>query len=270
MANMPVAEVKPIHVKKFLSGKKHTSHSLVTKLKAFLYAIFEAAIENDLCLKNPAKNVKIPSIAQVEKEAFTDAEINTILEYAATGEGKWFELAINTLLYTGLRRGELLGLMWDDIDLSGSVLELRRAVSFGEGRELVTVTTNSRKNHTRDIPIDSVLLHLFKAELERAKRPKSLYIFSTPSGELIKPDNYARTYQKFFRHLNMWCKENEKAEVRTLTMHECRHTYASMLLRRGVDSRIRQMLLGHADEAMTNNYSHGNLDLLKRAVGNLR
>jgi site-specific recombinase XerD len=53
-------------------------------------------------------------------------------------------------------------------------------------------------------------------------------------------------------------------------MHECRHTYATMLLRRGVDSRIRQLLLGHADEEMTNNYTHTDHDMLKKAMGNIR
>ena len=109
IGKMPLTDIKPIHIKKFLTGKKDTSHSTVTKLKAFLYAIFECGIDNDLCIKNPARNVKPPSIAQGEKEAFTDVEINTILEYSATNEGKWFELAINTLLYTGLRRGEVIG-----------------------------------------------------------------------------------------------------------------------------------------------------------------
>ena len=112
IGKMPLTDVKPIHIKKFLTSKKDTSHSTITKLKAFLFAIFECGIDNDLCIKNPARNVKPPSIAQGEKEAFSDVEINTILEYAATDEGIWFELAISTLLSTGLRRGELLGLMW--------------------------------------------------------------------------------------------------------------------------------------------------------------
>jgi integrase len=267
---MPLTDVKPIHIKRFLSSKKDTSHSTITKLKAFLFAIFECAIDNDLCIKNPSRNVKPPIIAQGTKEAFSDVEVDTIFEYAATDEGKWFELAISTFILTGLRRGEVLGLMWDDIDFGTTVLNLRRAVSFGVGRSFIIVTTNCRKNHTREIPIDPFLLSLFKAEKENLDRPKSLYIFSSASGELIKPDNFARTYQKFFRHLNEWCIKNEKPEVRKLTPHECRHTYASLLLRRGVDSRIRQALLGHADEEMTNNYTHTDIDMLIKAAGNIR
>lgn len=228
--------------------------------------MFEAAIDNDFCLKNPARNVKPPLMAQGKKDAFTDAKISTIREYAATEEGKWFELAVNTLLLTGLRRGELLGLMWDVIDFDDAMLNLQRAVAFGEGRELVTVTTNSRKNHTREIPLDPILIKLFKAEKERPGRTKSLYIFTTQSGMLVKPDNFARAYQKFFHHLNVWCEENGKSKVRNLTMHVCRHTFASMLLRRGVDSRIRQDLLGHSDEEMTNSYTHTDSEMLKKAM----
>lgn len=270
MGKMPLSEVKPIHVKKFLTGKKDTSQSTTSKLKAFLYAIFEAAIENDLCLKNPAKNVKPPSFVPKEKEAFTDIEINTILEYSATAKGKWFELAIYTLLYTGLRRGELLGLMWDDIDLTDSILKLRRSVAFGENRELTIVTSNSRKNHNREIPLIPELCQVFKDEQKRPGRTKGFFIFTTTTGEMIKPDNFTGTYQKFFRHLNIWCEKNEKSKVRLLTTHECRHTYASMLLRRGVDSRIRQALLGHADEEMTNSYTHTDREMLKKAAGDLR
>ena len=71
---------------------------------------------------------------------------------------------------------------------------------------------------------------------------------------------------RVFNHLIKWCEENEKPTVRQLSPHECRHTFASMLLRRGVDSRIRQDLLGHADEEMTNNYTHTDSDMLKKAM----
>jgi site-specific recombinase XerD len=87
---------------------------------------------------------------------------------------------------------------------------------------------------------------------------------------MIKPDNFSRTYQKFFHHLNTWRETNEKTPVRLLTTHECRHTFASLLLRGGVDFRLRQALLGHADEDMTNNYTHIDLNLLKHAMENIR
>ena len=102
--------------------------------------MFEAAIENDMCIKNPTRNVHPPVSTPSQRDAFTDIEIATILEYLTMQDDRLTELMIHTLLFTGLRRGELLGLMWDDIDFKDSMLRLRRAVSFGEGGELVTRT----------------------------------------------------------------------------------------------------------------------------------
>lgn len=278
IGKIPLDEIKPIHIRKFLQKRANTSHSQITKLKALLYGMFETAIENDLCIKNPARNVDPPMIKQEEKESFTDAEISVIREFASTEKGKHFELAINTLLYTGIRRGELLALMWDDIDFDNSILRVRRGLTFDENDELTTTGSNSRKNHDRDIPLPNHLVNLFRTAKENQKELQksdndnkkakglSLYIFTTKYGTLMLPNSFRKPYDTFFKNLNVWCDENDKAHVRCLTTHECRHTYASMLLRGGVDSRIIQSLMGHSEVETTDGYMHTDIELLRRAV----
>src|SRR4030095_10720455 len=170
-------------------------------------------------------------------------QIARVLQAAA----KWYpdhELAVTTLFYTGVREGELLGLQWDDFDFQRGTVELRRTVSLGRGeRRLIVNTPKSGKIRTVDLP--SPLPARFKdlksiRQAEAAVQGGSLSVWVFPSEtEPKKPLNDAWLRDR------LWKPLLEKAKVRHIRIHDARHTYASLMLRRGVPPGYVSRQLGH-------------------------
>ena len=128
---MRLSDIKPIDVQKFFNEKsKSHSKESIKKMRMCLDGIFRTAIENDLCVKNPVtKDTKIPDDDMEDfsaKRTYTQAQRDQILEFAKTHR---FGLDITILLKTGMRRGELLGLRWEDVDFENSVIYIRRAAA---------------------------------------------------------------------------------------------------------------------------------------------
>lgn len=262
LGNMKLTDIKPIHVIEFLSSKKHMSTSQVKKMKFLLSSMFEAAIDNDICYKNPVRNTPLPTAkAPKIRPALSEQEVQTILSFAPHHP---FGLAIVFMLMAGLRRGEVVGLMWSDIDMKNWVLYLRRSIAKGEGRELLVVDSNSTKNHNRDIPLPKQIRGLISAAY---KNKTSLYVVHSPSNGIMNFDTFRSSFKSFFAALDRHCEENDLPHVQSITSHSLRHTYATIMKRRDVDLKDVQVLLGHSDYKMTADvYTHVDIDDLRKAV----
>lgn len=244
-------DIKNIDVQKFFSLKQDCSESLLHKMKLCLSGIFEAAIENDLCLKNPAKNINYVSKKEKnEKKVLTDEQIQIAKDYFYDDMPELY-----TILETGLRRGELLGLMWKDIDFESKTLRIERSVcdKKGGGVELNPPKWDSY----RTIPISQKLVDKFNL-LPR----DSIYIFPNVNGELNSPHTWAR---KLDRHVK--ALQKSYPAMPALTAHEFRHTRGTQLRRNGVDIYTIQKLLGHKDINVTANiYVHDEVEVTRTAA----
>lgn len=246
-------DIRPIDVQKFLTEKSNYSESLLSKLKMILHAIFDAAIDNDLCYKNPAKSVTYTSDrAKNEKKVYTDEQIQIVESFAAD---RMPEVII--LLETGLRRGELLGLKWEDVDLHNKTLSVRRSVANKSGGG---VTVNPPKwNSYRTNPLSARAIAVFKT-LPRT----SEYIFPSSANDAQRPDSWALRLRKFMIEL----AKNHK-DIPQLTAHELRHTYGTRLRRNGADIYSIQKVMGHKDIRMTTEiYVHNEIETLRKAIAN--
>ena len=129
-AKIKLKDIKQLHIKDFYSTKANMSQSMISKMKICLNAIFETAIDNDLCYKNPAKKVDfISKIQKNIKKVYTDEQAKEISSIAID---KMPEVVL--LLETGLRRGELLGLKWKDIDFNNNTLSVNRSIAICKGK----------------------------------------------------------------------------------------------------------------------------------------
>ncbi len=127
-----------------------------------LISIFDTAIENDLCTKNPVKNISLTNNDVRKKEAFNENEINTITEFSKIHS---FGLAIMLLLYSGVRRGELLALTWNCYDSDKGILMVNGTLTASEGIKAGDTLT---KKHYREIPIPTVLSDMLELETKKA------------------------------------------------------------------------------------------------------
>lgn len=239
-----LSDIRPADVQGFFASKKECSRSLLEKLRTTLSAIFEAAIDNDLMYKNPAKYTKLKSEAEPkEKTALTDDQIELVKNAA-----KYKMPEVIFLLETGLRRGELLGLMWSDIDLKTGTAKIQRSVSVEAGRAVVRPP---KWDSYRTIPLMPSTVDLL-----RSRQRTSLYVFPaqlTRGAE--NPNNFSRRLRRFFSGLPGECR---------CSAHELRHSYASQLMRKGVDIYTISKLLGHRDIKVTSKtYVHPDVETLR-------
>lgn len=246
-----LVDVRPIDVKNFYASKKSMSKSMLSKMRLCLNGMYDAAINNDLCYKNPAKGITFVSDkAKNKKDVYTDDQIKAVEAYAAD---KLPEVIV--LLETGLRRGELLGLKWEDIDLKNGILNVSRSVADKKGGG---VSINPPKwGSYRTIPLSAAAKRAFIA------LPKDTeYVFPLENSAPQSPNSWARKLDRFMVKVHA-----EKPDVPILTAHELRHTYGTSLRRRGVDIYTIQKVMGHKDIKMTSEiYVHNEIEELKKAV----
>lgn len=259
--NIKLYEIKPINIQQFYQTKTEYSESMVKKIKSTLFSIFETAIDNDIIIKNPAKNIRLPSYKKPnEKRFYTEKHKNIVIDFAKNHK---YGLGIIIMLETGVRRGELLGLKWGDFDMDNNVLRVQRAVSDGyiNGKMTLQIEENSNatKNHNRLIPFEN-----FLKEILLKHKSESEYVIPNTKGAVNSPSNYSkRMYRQFMRDL----KEKHPA-IDSLSPHELRHTYGTLLKNRGVDIYTIQQLLGHSKISTTADiYIHNDIDNLKKVLG---
>jgi integrase len=159
--------------------------------------------------------------------------------------------AITVAIHTGMRRGELLNLTWDDVDLIGLTVFVQRSKS-GEGRRIPMSPTVYR-----------MLSELFGARRERLQ---SSVVRKSESARRV----FAASRGGFLLNLNrVWYRAIKRAGLERLHFHDLRHTFASRLAMNGVDLYRVQTLMGHKSSRMTVRYAHLSPEHLRAAVATL-
>lgn len=264
IGDLRLADVRPANIAMLYANaknrnKKPLSGSALNKLRITLNGIFETAIDNDLCIKNPAQKVPLPNREAVKVKVFTKSQMEYIIK-ALPNHPSGPALAF--LLYTGLRVGELLSLMWTDIDAEKKEILVRRSLTRNEEGEIVGNHTKSRKD--RIVPYDEAL-EPYLAQIPRF----GLYVICRPDGHTHTHHSFDTVYYSFFDDLNAQLIKDKKDPLPRLTPHKCRHTFATYLLRGGVDIRVVQMILGHAHIQTTEIYTQVDVEDIKNNISKL-
>ena len=205
---------------------------------------------------NPADAVKAPAASAKEMHPLSAHEARRLLEVAREA-GDRLEALYVLAVHTGMRRGELLGLKWEDVDLDGSIVRVRRTLTRTEnGKRLALGEPKTKKSRrtVRLTPRAAEALRRHRArQAEEKLKAGSLYqdkglVFAGRAGNLINPSNFR---QRSLAPLL------EKAGLSPITFHDLRHTCASLLFQKNVHPKFVQELLGHSSVAITlDTYSH--------------
>lgn len=155
---------------------------------------------------------------------------------------------------TGLRRGEVLGLKWSDIDLDEPALRVRRSVGQVKGKVSIKPPKTEKSRRTV-VLLDMTVRELKQHQLSQKKARLQLgpaynrdnWVFPTPTGELWKPDTLTSAFKRFI----------DKNELGPLRFQDLRHTHATLLLRDGIFVKVVSERLGHSNVAITlDTYAH--------------
>lgn len=172
-----------------------------------------------------------------------------------------FIYAYRFTLVCGLRRGEVIGLMWSDIirDIKGnSTLYINRSIN-----EYKEITNGKTKNAQREIPLNEVQLKILEQQKDMLNSMgiKSKYIFCNRNGEIIEPNSLTRRYQ-------VYCKHNG---IEVTTYHELRHSFIS-IMKNDLDLSSLKSIVGHSENMETLAiYGHninGELEIASKKINN--
>lgn len=245
----------------FLDGQiaKGCSARQVQKIRTVLSAALANAMREELLTRNVAHLVQVPTSEPRHVPPWTTDEARAFL--AATRTHTMYP-AFLLLVYYGLRRGEVLGLRWSDIDVESGNLHVRQQlVRAHQQLQLGPVKTAAGK---RDLPLLNAVHEALAFHRERQARlrqeagdawrstdPVAELVFTTSSGLPIEPRNFDRTFK------NVCAKES----IRIIRVHDTRHTAATLLKDLGVPDKDIQLILGHASPLVTRQiYEHGTVE----------
>lgn len=282
----PIADITKDQLNRFYrqleqTGRKDRGHlgeplgaATVRHVHVLVSQVLQHALEDGLIRFNPAKRASPPTkleAAPPEMTTWSAEDARLFLDWSESS-GDYLWLAWLTLLGTGMRRGELLGLRWKDVDLDNQVITIARAMSYVKeaGSRPVIDFRATKSGRVRNVDIDRRLADAFRArhDMLRAVSPElargEQLIFSNRYGAPHNPTQFSR----------QWRERVAKAveahpDLDTLHLHELRHTHATLLLRAGVHPKIVSERLGHADIQTTlNTYSHA-VRTLQRGAADL-
>lgn len=265
--------------------KNHVGEGLAPKtvrlIHNLLSAMFKDALEDGLILSNPAasKAAKPPTVGQVkaateEVNPWSADEVNAFVRWSASINDD-LHAAWVVMLRTGVRRGELLGLRWGDVDTEASVIRVRRsAVIIDEpGRPERVEIKGTKGGKPRVIDVGAPVLEALRAHkvmwgsLDLSFVQPGAYVFGRPDGSVWNPHRFGNR----FRARLIQCKRDlGTAAPHAIRMHDLRHTHATLLLLAGVQPKVVQERLGHSSITITmETYSHVLPSMQRSAVDRL-
>jgi integrase len=249
--NMPLDEA-------FEAVDKDKPLSSVTILKhhRLISSILSTAVEWGVLFSNPCERTKPPKAVQSDPKYLDEMQAAELLKLLDTVDIT-HKTIIRLLLFTGMRRGELLGLKWSDVDFGNFTLQIERTLQYTPDRGLFEDETKNR-NSMRTIKLSQSAvadLRFYKKwQLEQHflmgdRWAGAEYIFTTDEGKAILPDSLSSWFSKFMK--------SHSDTLPYITLHSLRHTNATLQIASGVPITTVAKRLGHTTPTTTGNvYSH--------------
>lgn len=266
LGHMKLKDIKPIHIQKFVNALEERdthldgtdgklSSSTVRRYYTMLQSILHSAYKLGLIGINPADSdrITLPKLEEQATEIFTDDELAKLLD-CLENEPLQYKLLIHLALNTGCRRGELVGLKWEDVNYKTGILRVCRSnYKLTGDTEIKSKTTKTGKSRAIMLPPYMLtMLKQFKAE--QAQYQLSLgdrwsgdnWIFTQADGKPMYPTTPTQWFSKFLKRYDL---EHKK-------FHALRHTSATLLLSNGTNIKNVAARLGHTQLKTTNRYVH--------------
>lgn len=266
IGHMALKDLRPEHLQRLYNNKLAAGCSArtVRYIHQVIHGALEQALKNGLVARNVSKATKLPRLKKREIRALTPEEQERFLEVL---EQDRIGAAFKVLLGTGLRRGELLGLTWQDVDLEDGTIRVRRQLTPVKGGPIFQEPKTEKAR--RIIPLPRDVVAALKAHRAKQAQEKLLagvayqdsgLVFATEIGTRINPRNFNRKFYEL----------RKKAGLEDVNLHALRHTFATRSLELGEDLKVVQELLGHARIAITaDTYAHVSPKLKRDAVAKL-
>lgn len=250
IGNIPIAEIKELHMDHFLKTLTRYSNSVISKVyqqlkMAYVIAIKKGIVQQNLmlseelrCPKSNNKTKKVRGLTEEEQTAFLKA----LEMHCVPHNRNNYKLQLLVELYSGMRMGEINALKPENIDFNKKVIHVRSTISRGmEYRDFIKDGT---KTYTgmRDIPMNKMLEKCLRQAVQNMKKnPYGLVFFDHNKNGLVATTQV----NCFYRRL---C---EKADIEYNGQHSLRHTFATRCIEAGIPAIVLKNWLGHKNIHMT-------------------
>jgi integrase len=257
-----LAEVSPMHLRSLqtellrdgrVDGKGGLAPRSVAACRRVLSQALKDAVRWGLLIRNPMDAVDPPRVVDAEMVTWSDTQARAFLD-AVAGDRLYAMWVL--FLTTGVRRGELAGLRWDDVELDRATMAIvRNRVSAGRGKAVSThqpKTRRGRRNVALDVTSVEVLRRHRPVQLEERMRlgpawVDSGYVFCGVDGAALHPDTITASFKSIIGNL----------DVPQIRLHDLRHTSATLALKAGIHPKVVSERFGHATVSITLDlYSH--------------
>ncbi len=234
-------------------GQGGLSSGTIRGIHTVFHGALKAAQQINLIARNPTEELEPPKFHYRDKQILTDEQLDTFMKVIAEDE-VWHDF-FYTELTTGLRRGEICGLKWEDFDEVNGTLNVRRTVHVEKGGRRTTWDTKTSAG-TRTIILPSSTAELLR---KRRQSAPSDWIFP----DSLKPEEPTSPGSAYSRLKTLL----RKAGLPSIPFHALRHTFATHALASGVDAKTLSGILGHTRAGFTlDTYTHTTGDMQKRAA----
>lgn len=265
LGRIDLAKLRPNHLQKFYTDmrKKGLSNRTIRYAHTLLHEALERAVHWGLIARNVADVVDAPRANSPPGKTWTIDEAFRFLKVAKEVEPRYW-IAFFLALMTGMRRGEIIALRWQDVDLENGRLHVRHTLTWAAGRPLFQEPKTDRSRRSIAVApevIATLRAHRAKQAEERLLMGEAYHdqdlVLARVNGDPLHP----RTIN------DAWYRALSKADVPRIRFHDLRHTHASLLLQQGVHPKIVSERLGHSTINITLDiYSHVLPDLQQQVA----
>ncbi|MCM8710489.1 site-specific integrase [Clostridium sp. SYSU_GA19001] len=253
LGKIKLDKLKTMQIQNFLTDKlkdNTLSNTSVRHYYNILNIALNQAVKWQVIQNNPCLAVEPPKPSKAKIGVLKPNEVELLLNYTKSSEFKVMYIPLLLAITCGMRRGEILGLLWEDVDLEKGIIRVKHNLTkIGKETKLVTPKT--------DMSVRTIaLLPTAISELKHYKENRKIiklnddepdYVCCWGDGSYLKPDYVTHTFRKLLI----------KCELPLIRFHDLRHTHATLLLMQGVNPKIVSERLGHSKIDMTlDTYSH--------------
>lgn len=267
-----IQQITSIDIKRYLTylsteyktkANKPLSDKTIRHHYCVLVLIFEFAIEHEIIVKSPMDKIECPKLTKKKVDALSVEQANTFFKslYNCPIE---LRCMLYLLITTGVRRGELMGLQWRDIDFENLTISIERNVTYTATSGTV-VNTPKTDNSIRLIPLLPSVIELINqygiTKLDKRKDTDFIFPSDSDTQKPRNPTNVTKQVKRFMI----------KNGLPNLSPHDLRHSCATLLINNGADIKSVQEILGHTDASTTLNfYVRSDIKHMKVAVDKLK
>lgn len=261
---MPI-EIQTLYDKLLKTGNKRTGGGLSATSIKYIHRVLNKALNDavrmQFIIRNPCDAVVLPKMKKPKVNVLSESQIKYFLDSV---KGHKLEPAIHLAVSLGLRRGEILGLTWDNVDLENNKIIIKQQLIYTNNKEKVIAPVKSDESN-RILYMPDSLIAIFNNHIQRQESNKEFFgnnyhnynlVVCRDDGSPYLPGSFSHTIEYLVKRVG----------VGKTTLHGLRHAYATLHAKYNTNIKILSSTLGHTDIRLTQNIYQDVLDDMKKEV----